>query len=248
MTLLPKRRRVLDQHGIHHRFEWVGRQTTHCVGLRSGSADDSRACFTVLRCTPCRAASPRTDKPSTRASLRISANNSTRDSIQTSLPPHPSTDAANVESEATNSRHTMPGGSRMGPEIAVPRGPSKPITAARSGARSELLAEVHERVLGDGFGVGDFAGGEVFGDPGDASGVGGVAKLGAVAMACAHGCRSFAGVVMSALAVVAGGARNLSRHWGRVPVPRSAARAGQATKKRCAYEATTTTRWGTMAL
>jgi len=32
--------------------------------FRDGGTDDASACFTVLRCTPCRAANARNDKPS----------------------------------------------------------------------------------------------------------------------------------------------------------------------------------------
>ena len=41
--------------------------------------------------------------------FRICANNSTLDSIQTSLLPHPSIDESNVEGGATNNRHKVPG-------------------------------------------------------------------------------------------------------------------------------------------
>jgi len=55
-------------------------------------------------------------------SLRISANNSTLDSIQTSLPPHTSTNGSNVEGGATYNRHKLPGESRSGARNNRPTG------------------------------------------------------------------------------------------------------------------------------
>lgn len=46
--------------------------------LRSGGSAESNAARTVRRCTPCRVANARIDKPSTLASLRIAAKTSTR--------------------------------------------------------------------------------------------------------------------------------------------------------------------------
>lgn len=77
--------------------------------------------------------------PRPRASLRISANDSTLDSIQTSLPPHPSTDGSNVEGGATYNRHKLPGESQSG---ARNNGPTGAISTCHSQAAEGRLVEV----------------------------------------------------------------------------------------------------------
>jgi hypothetical protein len=98
------------------------RHDTPCLGLRSGGVADLRACRTVLRWTPCRAASARTDKPSTRASRLIRANKSTLDSIHAHPPLIPSTDGFNGEGGATDNRHKCPASHKVEPEVNRPAG------------------------------------------------------------------------------------------------------------------------------
>lgn len=96
------------------------------IAFRAGGCADSNACRTVRRCTPCRPANSRTDNPSTRASLRISANTSTLDLILASSPEKTSRrDHDQVGPNQTVT--TTPASHKVEPEQTVTPGPLQTV-------------------------------------------------------------------------------------------------------------------------
>ena len=82
--------------------------------FRGGGTALANACRTVLRCTRCRSASARIDRSSTRASRRITANNSTLDPIPAPSPDEHRTCRVHRRGGARSNRHNAPGVSKVG--------------------------------------------------------------------------------------------------------------------------------------